>query len=48
MRSCDRWSLRALLVAVMAVAAGGCGDASLAAAPPPPPRRDGTAISPAK
>lgn len=37
MRSHDRWSLRALLIAVMAVAAGGCGDASRAAAPPPPP-----------
>ena len=36
MRSHDRWSLRALLIAVM-VAAGGCGDASRAAAPPPPP-----------
>ncbi len=45
MRSHDRWSLRALLIAVMAVAAGGCGDASRAAAPP---QRDGTEINPAK
>ena len=37
MRSHDRWLLGGLLIAVIAVAAGGCGDASRAAAPTPPP-----------
>src|SRR2546428_12307356 len=37
MRSHDRWSRSPLLIAVMAVAAGGCGDASRGAAPPSPP-----------